>query len=407
MNWQQKSKLVADPVCAPCDCSPEDVDYDSGRLETVNRHFQSLIEEGAILSGSYCLWRRGRIFADAALGNLACPWQGRERFMPDTFFELQSVAKSFTAVAILKLTEDGMLYLGQPVRDWIPEFSAEGFRDITITHLLTHTSGLCALPGAWPKDERNWWENMDTNHVGESWLRAVIETGLHAKPGEKWIYSCAGYAVLGEIIGRAAGMRAEEYIRQNIFIPCGMTESHWRKDAAEEWIKRYNICKPYDVDLVKEYEGRGTGDFSRPVYQWWDEIPETAGGVMSTSREMVRFGEMLLRGGSYRGNRVIGRTACSYLWENLAGSGLVDHCWDHPGYPVVYGAGMPIMTRRNDLWQTASENVIYHEGSGLCVFLVDREEDFIAMFQASFPGEDDWRWEAAKGTISVLWSGLK
>lgn len=391
---------------APCDCSPGEVGYDEGRLEALNVYLRRLIGEGVILSGSYCLWRRGRVFADTALGGLACAWQGREQFFPDTFFEVQSVTKVFVALAVLKLAEDGVLFLGQPVCHWIPEFLREGFRDITILHLLTHTSGLCALPGALPEDERPWWRYMEERKPGESWIMAVIRAGLHAEPGSAWIYSAAGFPLLGEIIERATGMKAESFIRENIFLPCGMAETHWRQQTREEWVKRYNIAKPLDVELARRYGREGYRCFSEPTYVWWDEVPDMSGGVMSTGREMVRLGEMLLRDGYYRGTRVIGRKALDLLWTNMIPEGMRDYCFGHPGLPIEYGAGMAIVRKGKDLSVAVSDSVICHEGSGVCMFLVDREEDFAAVFQTSFPREGEWRWDAVKGTVSVLWSGL-
>lgn len=406
MKEREKQRLEMKVIQAPCEAEPEEVDYDSERLIVLNRHIQKMIDEKIILSGSYCLWRRGKVFADAALGNLACEWQGRSRFMPDTFFELQSITKVFTAISILKLAEDGLLYLGQPVCEWMDEFDIPDFRDITILHLLTHTSGLCALPGALPEDERRWWEAMDENRVKETWIPAVIQAGLHSKPGEKWIYSAVGYPLLGEIIERATGRKAEEFIREEILLPCEMTETHWRINAKEEWLKRYNIAKETELEMVKECRKMGLKALARPTYRWWKGVPDTAGGMMSTGRDMVKLGEMLLRGGRYRRNRVIGKTALSWLWTNLVGEHVVDCCWGHPEKPVVYGAGMPISTHKTDLEQLVSEQVIYHEGSGTCVFLADKEEDFVAVFQTSFPEEEGWCQRAVKGTASIIWSGI-
>ncbi|MDD7348523.1 MAG: serine hydrolase [Clostridiales bacterium] len=391
----------------PCEADPEAVGYDSGRLHVLNDHIQQMIDEKMILSGSYCLWRKGKVFADVSLGNLACEWQGRTRFLPDTFFELQSVTKVFTAIAILKLAEDGILYLGQPVCEWIEEFNIPDFRNITILHLLTHTSGLCALPGVLPEDERRWWEAMDENRVGETWIPAVIQTGLQGKPGEKWIYSAVGYPLLGEILQRATGKKAEEYIREEIFLPCQMKETHWRVDAKEEWLPRYNIANETDLKMVKEYQKIGKKAMTKPSYLWWDEVPNTAGGVMSTGREMVRLGEMLLRDGYYRGKRIIGKIALSRLWTNQVGEQVLDWCWGHPGNPVVYGAGMPISTHGSDREQLISDSVIYHEGSGACVFLVDKKEDFVAVYQTSFPKEEGWSHRAVKATASIIWSGIR
>ena len=407
MNWQEKRRLKPSVISGTCEAVPEEVQYDASRLKILNRHIQSLIEERIILSGSYCLWRNGKIFADAAIGNLAHEWQGRSRFMPDTFFEIQSVTKVFIAIAILKLAEDGMLYLGQPACEWIEEFKVKDYQDITIAHLLTHTSGLCALIGALPEEESGWWDAIDDNHVKETWLQAAVDVGLHAKPGERWIYSGAGYPVLGEIIQRASGMRLDEFIGKTIFEPCEMRESHWRANATEEWIKRYNIANQTDLRMLHEFETEGFQTFRKSSYHWKEGIPDASAGIMSTGREMVKFGEMILRNGYYRGHRVIGKTALSWLWSNLVAEGMTEQCWGHPNFPVVYGAGMPIATHTTDLQQLVSEKVIYHEGSGTSVFMVDRQEDFIAMFQTSFPDENGWSHAAVKETASIIWSGIK
>ena len=287
------------------------------------------------------------------------------------------------------------------------QFSEDGFRDISILHLLTHTSGLCALPGALPEDERKWWEAIDEKQVKKTWISAAVRAGLHAKPGESWIYSAVGYPLLGEIIERATGMKVDEFVRQEILLPCEMTETHWRSNTNKDWIKRYNIANSTDLEMIKEYRKTGMAALARPSYQWWKEIPETSGGIMSTGREMVKLGEMMLRGGRYRGKRVIGKTALSFLWTNLVGDNVRDFCWGHPGNVVLYGAGMPISTHKTDCQQLVSEQVIFHEGSGTCVFLVDKEEDLVAMFQTSFPDEDGWCHTAVKGTASIIWSGIK
>lgn len=407
MNWKQKQKLTPSVISEICEAAPEEVQYDSSRLHVLNQHIQSLIEERVILSGSYCLWRNGKVFADAAIGNLAHEWQGRKRFLPDTFFEIQSVTKVFTAIAILKLAEDGMLYLGQPVCEWIEEFRVKDYEDITIAHLLTHTSGLCALPGALPEDTWSWWNRIDDSRVKETWIQAAVDVGLHAKPGERWIYSAAGYPILGEIIERASGMRFDEFIQKNLFFPCDMKETHWRRNAKEEWVKRYNIANETDLRMLHEFEKEGYRAFAKSSYHWKEGIPDASGGIMSTGREMVRFGEMILRDGYYKGNRIIGKTALSFLWTNLVAKGMTECCWGHPDFPVVYGAGMPIAMHRTDLQQLVSEPVIYHEGSGTCVLMIDKNEDFIAMFQTSFPKEDGWNHAAVKGTASILWSGIR
>lgn len=410
MTWKERQHLNCDVIHRACEATAEEVGYDGSRLSVLDRHLQSMLERGMIRSGGYCLLKNGKVFADAAMGRLAVPWQGRERFLPDSFFELQSITKLFAATAVLKLAEDGVLYLDEPVSDWIAEFAEGEFGQITILHLLTHTSGLVALDGVLPGEREDWFESVDPERVADTWICAILSKGLYAKPGTIWRYSLAGYTVLGEIVRRASGMRAEDFIRETILLPCGIREAHWKREVTEDWLARYNIANAGDVDAVRRYPAEGRRAFIHYA-PWqdgmeWEEIPEMAGGLMSTARELVQFGQMLLDGGNYRGTRVLGRKAVEYLFCNLLEDGIRDHCWDHPGNPLVYGAGAPILTRRSDRQQLVSEGVVYHEGSGACVLMIDRDEQFVAVYRTQFTNEDDWYAEGARATASIIWSGF-
>lgn len=406
MNWEQMMHLNPAVIYGKVEASPIQVGYDANRLEVLNKHIQSLIDDGLIWSGSYCLWKNGKIFANAAIGTIAESWQGREKFLPDTLFEIQSVGKVFTAIAILKLMEDGILYLNQPVREWIAEFEVEGFCDITIMHLLTHTSGICALEGTVANDDRNWCEYMDESNPKDTWLMAVVKAGLHAKPGEKWIYSIIAYSILGEIIERATGLKAEDYIRKYIFVPCEMDEIHWRWQGTKEQVSRYNIANETDLKLLRDAREKGWQELAKSTYPSYAGIPETAGGQMSTCSEMIHLGEMILRNGYYKEKRVIGKKALEFLWTNLLGENVYDRTYDH-NRQMIYGAGVPIYSMKIDGDVILSEKTIYHQGAGTCMFLVDREEDFVAMFQTSFRKEFDWNHRAVNGTASIIWSGIR
>ena len=391
--------------CGECEAEPAETGYDVSRLDYLDRFIQDLIREGRIWSGSYCLRKNGKIIADRAMGTLACGWCGNTCFQPDTLFEIQSVGKVFTAIAILKLTEERKLTLDQPVKKWIPEFDTGEFRNITITHLLTHTSGICALEGVLPQDERSWWEHMDEKDPAGTWLKAVVETGLHAHPGEKWIYSIVSYFILGEIISRASGIYAEEYIKEKIFRPCEMADTHWRKDATKEQLARYNVANETDLEMVRRCKEHGIGQMAAATYPTWEGIPETAGGQMSTCREMLHLGEMILRDGMFRGRRVIGKEALSMLWTPLTGPEVRNVSFGHDE-PILYGAGVPIYSAGYDKEQELSEGTIYHEGAGTSVFLADRKADMTAMFQTSFRHEFDWDARAVKGIATILHSGI-
>ncbi len=406
MEWKDIVQLNPNVIIGKRDAESEEVRYNKSRIDYLNKYMQSLVDEELIWSGSYCLCRNEKIFANNAIGTLATSWMGNRLFTPDTLFEIQSVGKMFTAIAVLKLAEDGGLYLGQSVSDWIPEFDKDGFKEITILHLLTHTSGICALEGGLTEDERSWETYVDEADPVHTWVTAVVKTGLHAKPGEKWIYSIVGYNILGEIIKKVTGMDAERYIIDNILTPCNMLDTHWRKDATLEQIKRYNIANETDLAMVKKSQKYGKMFMINNTYKCFKGIPETAGGQMSTAYDMVQLGRMILQDGCYNGKRIIGKKALALLWTNQLETGILNVSYGKKEL-IQYGAGIPIFSFQYDREQILSQGTIYHEGAGTSVLLIDREENFTAMFQTSFRKEFDWNWKAVKGIASIIWSGIE
>lgn len=146
---------------------------------------------------------------------------------PETVYEAGSVAKQFTAAAILLLVEDGGLSLDDDVRRHIPELPDYGAR-ITIRRLLNHTSGLrdwgavAAIEG-WPRGSRA----MTNAHVIELLSR---QEALNFPPGSEWLYSNSGYNLAAEIVRRVSGESLADFTRRRIFEPLGMRRTGWRED---------------------------------------------------------------------------------------------------------------------------------------------------------------------------------
>lgn len=146
---------------------------------------------------------------------------------PNTMFRIASMSKSATAMAILKLRDEGKLKLDDPVSDYIPEIRGQRLTAdapvITIRHLLTHSAGF-------PED--NPWGDRQLADTDED-LLALIRKGISFSnvPGVAYEYSNLGFAMLGYIIKRVSGIPYSDYIKSNIFQPIGM------KDAEYEYSK--------------------------------------------------------------------------------------------------------------------------------------------------------------------------
>lgn len=321
-------------------------------------HLQKQLKAGKIRGARYCVCVKGRLAASGELG------------MAEPLTELQSVTKLFTAVAILQLQEKGRLRLTDFVAEFLPEFSGKPFSEITVLHLLTHTSGLAALCDAFPERDTDWEAGIDRENAEGSWIPAILKKGLFFTPGSRWEYSKAGFCILGEIIRRITGQRAEDYIRERILLPCEMKKSRWQ-------------AEPGSI---------------------WNTVPQTAAGLLAPVEELVQFGVMLAEGGIYKGTRVLTEASLSALETNQLPEGMQDFCWDHGGRRVAYGAGCPVYVTGYEPWWTVGEGTIYHEGAGACMLLVNRKERLAAAWSVPFADRSVWVEEAVKGTAGVIGS---
>ncbi len=148
------------------------------------------------------------------------------KIAPNTVFYLASLSKQFTAMSVLLLEQRHQLSLDDDVRKWVPEVPELG-ATITLRQLLFHTSGLrdyftlLALQG---------WASDEPYTEGDLLDLVHRQQGLNFAPGERFLYSNTGYAILGVVVQRASKMSLRDFAAQNIFQPLGMTSTQFRDD---------------------------------------------------------------------------------------------------------------------------------------------------------------------------------
>lgn len=138
---------------------------------------------------------------------------------PSLVYQIGSVTKQFTAVAILKLQEEGKLSVNDTISKYFPRLKDGG--RITIRHMLTHTSGLFN----YTNDTTFWMHEAVRPSSHEKMMGRFADMPLDFEPGTKFSYSNSGYVLLGYIIEQVSGKPYEQYIRENIFRPLGMNRS--------------------------------------------------------------------------------------------------------------------------------------------------------------------------------------
>jgi len=143
-----------------------------------------------------------------------------------TVYRIGSTSKQFTAACIIILSQQGKLSLEDKLMKFFPNFPSYA-NDITIQHLLNHTSGirdyliLARLSGLGSED------HYTDNMVGK-WLMSQQE--LNFNPGDEYLYSNSGYWLLGQIVKIVSGVTMAEYAKENIFIPLEMNDTHFHND---------------------------------------------------------------------------------------------------------------------------------------------------------------------------------
>lgn len=140
---------------------------------------------------------------------------------PRTMFQSGSVGKQFTAALVLLLAEEGRLGLDDPVSRLLTE-APPGWNDITVRHLLTHTSGIAEYTDR---------IDLRRDYAEEDLLRTAASAPLDFEPGTRWSYSNTAYAVLGILIQRATGRFYGDLLRERIFSPLGMTTARVISEA--------------------------------------------------------------------------------------------------------------------------------------------------------------------------------
>ncbi len=177
-------------------------------------------------SGTVLVAKHGKILFEHAYGYADHAFAAPNRL--DTKFNIASMGKMFTAIAVLQLVEQGKISLDDKLITHLPAYpNKEVANKVTIRQLLSHTSGLADFFGQQFADS-----NMANFDTLESLLPLFVDKPLEFDPGSRWSYSNAGYIVLGLVIQQVSGHSYYDYVRDHVYRPAGMQNTdNWAADA--------------------------------------------------------------------------------------------------------------------------------------------------------------------------------
>ncbi len=266
------------------------------------------------LPGAVVLVGRGDAILYQRTFGLRASQPSPEPMTEDTIFDLASLTKVVaTTTSVMKLMEEGRIRLNDRVAQFIPDFARYRKNGITIRHLLTHTSGLR------PDLELD----VEFHGADEAVRRAVEEVAL-AAPGERFVYSDINFFLLGDIVHRVSGERLDQYAKQRIFVPLGMTDTMFLPpESLRSRIAPTEKCRPLawpcggpDVPFLR-------GIVHDPTARRMDGVAGHA-GLFSTAADLSRFCRMLLGGGSLGAVRILSPATVARMTSPSTPAGMRD-----------------------------------------------------------------------------------
>ena len=319
------------------EASPVSVGMSEERLARIDVMCEQAVSEGNIPGAVALVARNGKIVYWKAFG--MADNQSSRPLKKDDIFRIASMSKAITSTGVMMLWEEGLFRLDDPVSKYIPEFKnpqvLKSFQysdtsytivpasgEITIRHLLTHTSGLGY--GQIDKDERfkliyqkaGITDLFTTDNISlEKNVKKLAKLPLHHNPGESYTYSIR-FEVLAYFVETMSGITYDEFLRKRLFAPLNMNDTwfYLPEDKAERLVsvqyapeegkwERYPVTF-YDPDFpvkgAKRYFSGGAG-------------------LCSTAKDYATFMQMYLNGGELNGVRILSRTTIQTILSNQIG----------------------------------------------------------------------------------------
>ncbi|BAM91125.1 beta-lactamase [Bradyrhizobium oligotrophicum S58] len=395
-------------MLAPTPASPETVGMSKAALDRIDAHLkQRYVEAGRFPGTQLLIYRRGKIVHASSQG-----YADVERKVPvadDTIYRIYSMTKPLTSVAFMMLVEEGKIALDEPVAKYIPEWKNLGVfvagtapafmtrppaRPMLIVDLLRHTSGL-----TYGFQQRS---NVDAAYrdakIGavekagtlQSMIDDLARIPLEFSPGEAWNYSVST-DVIGYLVGKIADMPFEQFLKERILDPLGMTDTGFHVPAA----KAHRLAACYSADpggalsfhaadrkggLTLQDDPATSSFLSPPAFV------SGGGGLCATTADYLTFCRALLNGGELGGVRLLGPKTLKLMTSNHLPGGvdlptLSRSMFAEAAYNGIgFGLGFSVTMDPAKTLIAGSAGEYAWGGAASTAFWIDPAEDLITIF---------------------------
>jgi uncharacterized protein YbbC (DUF1343 family)/CubicO group peptidase (beta-lactamase class C family) len=301
--------LAAQREAAPAGRAPTAAGLDPKRLDGIPPLVEAAIAEKKLPGAVVLVGRGDRVIYQKAIGDRSVE-PVKEPMTLDTIFDLASLTKVVaTTTSVVKLMEDGKIRMNDRVSTFIPGFERYKKADITIRHLLTHTSGL-----------RPDLDLAETWTGSEEAIQLAIEEVPTALPGEHFVYSDINFLLLGEIVHRVSGKPLDQFARAEIFAPLEMKDTMFMPpESLRPRIAPTEKCTPFGWPCEGPQVHMLRGVVHDPTARRMGGVAGHA-GLFSTAADLAIFCRMLLDGGEYNGVRVLSPLTVAKMTGPVLGS---------------------------------------------------------------------------------------
>lgn len=391
-------------------CNPQtgETGFSEERLARIDKAMQNYVNEGKMPGMVVLVSRKGEIAYNKAFGMQDI--EGEIPMSSDAIFRIASMSKAVISVAVMMLYEEGHFLLTDPISKYIPEFHdpmvivqlpesdetrlVPAHREITIRHLLNHTSGITYGDGLLSEYYRNAGMTVGLTPTKGSIGDMIKELGslpLVSHPGEEFHYGMS-VDVLGYLVEVVSGMPLDRFLEERIFRPLKMVDTGF--NLPEHKLSR--LASLYELDENGKLE-----KINKYVdYQGKQEYFSGGAGLLSTAADYLLFARMLLNMGELDGVRILSRKTVEmmtsnsigdlYIWESFAHNGIMGD---------KFGLGVGIRTERGTYDELESLGIYGWDGAFYTRFWVDPAESLVGIFMSQV--DNNWD-EKLVGKFRIL-----
>ena len=363
--------------------SPADVGLSQERLDRITGAMEEDVEKGFLAGAIGVVARKGKIAYWETVG--LADREAAKPMRDDTIFRIYSMTKPIVGVALMTLYEEGKFALGDPVKKHIPELGGlkvldgeelvPAEREMTVQDLMRHTSGMTyGIFGESRVDKM--YADADLLAGNESVAHFVTKLSklpLKHQPGSTWEYSVS-VDVQGRLIEILSDMDLDEFMRERVFEPLDMRDTSFQVTEKNRGrlVQMYQKTKDKKA-LEPAPPGRSRRYFD-PDSRWFSG----GGGLVSTTRDYLRFCQMMLNGGTLDGERILSRKTVELM--------TIDHVPDGTNAVSIlargYGFGLDFAVHRDPTLSGLNGSVGEYNWGGLAgtMFWIDPSEDLIGLY---------------------------